>query len=131
MIRINKGALMEELIAAFKKLYPESKMRLVKSPLRICPLGAHVDHQHGLVTGMALETSVHLAYSPNEQGYITVQSLDFPDEEYFHIDHVPDKVPHHWSIYLRGAVRSLSRSYKLKRGMNACISGKLPIGGLS
>ena len=25
------------------------------SPYRVCPLGAHVDHQHGLVTGFAFE----------------------------------------------------------------------------
>ena len=24
------------------------------SPYRVCPLGAHVDHQHGIVTGFAL-----------------------------------------------------------------------------
>ena len=22
------------------------------SPYRVCPLGAHVDHQHGIVTGL-------------------------------------------------------------------------------
>ncbi len=25
------------------------------SPYRVCPLGAHVDHQHGLVTGFAID----------------------------------------------------------------------------
>ena len=26
------------------------------SPYRVCPLGAHVDHQHGQVTGFAIGT---------------------------------------------------------------------------
>ena len=26
------------------------------SPYRFCPLGTHVDHQHGLVTGSGLDT---------------------------------------------------------------------------
>jgi galactokinase len=27
------------------------------SPYRVCPIGAHVDHQHGLVTGFAIISS--------------------------------------------------------------------------
>ena len=30
------------------------------SPDRVCPLGAHVDHQHGLVTGFAIDKGVDL-----------------------------------------------------------------------
>jgi hypothetical protein len=30
------------------------------SPYRVCPLGAHVDHQHGLVTGFAINKGVDL-----------------------------------------------------------------------
>ena len=30
------------------------------SPYRVCPLGAHVDHQHGLVTGFAIDKGVDL-----------------------------------------------------------------------
>ena len=28
------------------------------SPYRICPLGAHVDHQHGLVSGFAFNSAI-------------------------------------------------------------------------
>ena len=28
------------------------------SPYWVCPLGAHVDHQHGLVTGFAIDKGV-------------------------------------------------------------------------
>lgn len=122
---------MNELTATFQKHFPRERMRMIRSPLRICPLGAHVDHQHGLVTGMALQVSIDLAYSPNDEGYIHIQSLDFPDQEVFHIDHTPGMIPGFWGNYLRGAVLALSRSHKLKRGLNGFISGKLPIGGLS
>ena len=30
------------------------------SSYRVCPLGAHVDHQHGLVTGFAIDKGVDL-----------------------------------------------------------------------
>lgn len=109
----------------------EANIGVVKSPLRICPLGAHVDHQHGLVTGMTLEASIDMVYSADESGYLRVQSLDFPDKDYFHIDSVPGALPGYWGNYLRGAVLSLKRKFKLKRGINAVISGKHPIGGLS
>ncbi|MBP1622380.1 MAG: hypothetical protein H6Q07_400 [Acidobacteria bacterium] len=122
---------MNDLIAKFQLQFPAQEVRVVKSPLRICPLGAHVDHQHGRVTGMALQASVNLAYCPNEEGYIRIQSLDFPDEEYFAMDHVPAMVPGHWGNYVRGSVLALARKYKLTRGFNGVISGKLPIGGLS
>ena len=122
---------MNDLIKKFRLKYPEREIRLIQSPLRICPLGAHVDHQHGLVTGMALTASVNLAYCPDESGYVRIQSMDFPDEEYFGLDSVPAMVPGHWGNYVRGAVLALSRKYKLSRGFNGFISGKLPIGGLS
>lgn len=122
---------MSDLIALFNEKYPKLKARQVLSPLRICPLGAHVDHQGGVVTGMALDSAVSLVYAPAKEGYIQIQSLDFPDEEYFHVDHVPDKLPGFWGNYIRGAVLSLKRNHLIKTGISGFISGNLPIGGLS
>lgn len=122
---------METLQKAFQDKFGKKGYRIVRSPLRICPLGAHVDHQHGYVTGMALEASIYFMYAPDSEGYIRVQSLDFPDEEYFHLNHVPDMIPGYWGNYLRGAVLSLSRQYKLRKGIQGVIRGKHPIGGLS
>jgi galacturonokinase len=122
---------MTELIKAFEEKYQTPPTGRVRSPLRVCPIGAHVDHQDGLVTGMALTESVNLLYRPNDDGYVRVQSLDFPDEEYFHLDQVPDMVPTFWGNYLRGAVLSLQEQYKLQRGLTGVIQGRLPIGGLS
>ncbi|QTL99717.1 hypothetical protein GM661_18035 [Iocasia frigidifontis] len=92
---MGKGEQMESLFKKFKKRYQDNvgDIKLARSPLRICPLGAHVDHQEGLVTGMALDSSVDMVFAANDDGYIRVQSLDFPDEEYFHIDNVPEMIP--------------------------------------
>lgn len=121
---------MQQVIEHYKKQYT-NECTVIKSPLRICPLGAHIDHQHGFVSGMALDSSIYMAYSKNDSGYIRIQSIDFPDEETFHIDSVPLMIPGYWGNYLRGAVLSLSRDFKLKYGIEGYISGKLPIGGLS
>ncbi|QGH36212.1 hypothetical protein GI584_20135 [Gracilibacillus salitolerans] len=122
---------MQELFDTFKHLYGEKEAEMVRSPLRICPLGAHVDHQGGIVTGMALDANVEMVFAPSEDGYIRISSMDFPDEEYFHIDSVPEVLPGFWGNYIRGAVLSLQQDQKLQYGFQAVISGKLPIGGLS
>ncbi|MDG5789309.1 galactokinase family protein [Evansella sp. AB-P1] len=122
---------MKDIFKFFQNNYDEKDVRMVKSPLRICPLGAHVDHQGGVVTGMALDSNVEMMYVPRNDGYIRVQSLDFPDEEYFHMDRVPEMLPGFWGNYLRGAVLSLQQDQILKNGFHAVISGKIPIGGLS
>ena len=122
---------MEDLSSKFQAKFGSGCVKVVKSPLRICPLGAHVDHQHGLVTGMALQASVNMLYSPNNEGYMRVQSLDFPDEEFFPVEHAPEMIPGFWGNYIRGSALSLARNFKLKKGINAVIRGKLPIGGLS
>src|SRR5690625_1032228 len=84
-----------------------------------------------MVTGMSLDSHVELVYTPSDDGYIRIQSADFPDEEYFHIDHVPEVLPGFWGNYPRGSVLSLKRNHFLKKGFRAVVSGKLPIGGLS
>lgn len=122
---------MRSLIDKFKKIYNEIDIRAVRSPLRICPIGAHSDHQGGLVTGMTLNASVDMVYSPTDDGYIRLQSLDFPDKECFHISHDSEYVPSFWGNYIRGAVLALQQDYVLKKGLNGIVSGKLPIGGLS
>ncbi|MGP4038802.1 GHMP family kinase ATP-binding protein [Gracilibacillus sp. D59] len=122
---------MRELINTFKRIYGDKEVKMIYSPLRICPLGAHVDHQEGIVTGMALDENVEIAFAPSQDGYIRISSIDFPDEEYFHIDRVPEMLPGFWGNYIRGAVLALQQAHKLQYGFRAVISGKLPIGGLS
>ncbi len=34
---------------------PQTEVKHIFSPYRVCPIGAHVDHQHGLVTGFAID----------------------------------------------------------------------------
>ena len=47
------------------------------SPYRVCPLGAHVDHQHGLVTGFAIDKGVDLWFDAREDGQVHLESLTF------------------------------------------------------
>jgi len=45
------------------------------APYRVCPLGAHVDHQHGLVTGFAIDKGVDLWFNVREDSLVDLWSL--------------------------------------------------------
>lgn len=107
------------------------EVRLVIAPYRVCPLGAHVDHQLGQVTAMALDRGVTLAYAPAANGRVRLCSLDFAGEVEFALDAVPDPMPGDWGNYPRGAVRALTARYPLRTGIVGATSGKLAEGGLS
>ena len=53
-------------------------MEKIFTPYRICPLGAHVDHQLGLVAGFALDYGMTLTYEPVPSGQIFLISKNFP-----------------------------------------------------
>lgn len=123
---------MKAITKKFLKVFlEENDLRAVRSPLRICPIGAHSDYQGGKVTGLTIDASVDIVYAPREDGYINIKSMDFPDKEYFHLSHDLEYIPGFWGSYIRGAVQALQEDYVLKVGLNAIVSGKLPIGGLS
>lgn len=56
------------------------------APYRVCPLGAHVDHQHGLVTGFAINKGVDLWWSPSDDGHVHLESRTFEGIVDFEID---------------------------------------------
>ena len=119
------------LVKEFKDRFDNQDIRAVRSPLRICPIGAHSDHQGGKVTGMALDSSIDFVYSPNDEGDVKVYSLEFPEAEEFHLGDEFEFVPQFWGNYLRGAVYALQKDFDLTKGVNGVISGRMPIGGLS
>jgi galactokinase len=108
-----------------------SAVHVVRAPLRISPLGAHIDHQLGCVTGMAVDRAILLAFVPSEDGAVYVESRDFSTPTSFHLGEVPLHQPGDWGNYLRGAVLALRRSYTLQRGIIGVLDSDMPIGGLS
>ena len=55
------------------------------SPYRVCPLGAHVDHQHGLVTGFAIDKGVDLWFDVREDSNVVLDSETFTGHVEFDI----------------------------------------------
>jgi len=106
-------------------------IRTVASPYRICPLGAHIDHQGGPVLGMTVNAYTLLAYVPTEDGTISLRSLNYPGNVAFHLDRIPENTGSFWGTYARGAVLALKEAHPIKKGIMGLIKGYLPGGGLS
>ncbi|MBQ9362791.1 MAG: galactokinase [Bacteroidaceae bacterium] len=101
------------------------------SPYRVCPLGAHVDHQHGLVTGFAIDKGVDLWFNVREDSEVNLISRTFEGDVKFHINTPSQVKEHHWGDYARGAKYALRKRFDLACGIDGVIQGSLPVGGLS
>ena len=100
-------------------------------PYRVCPIGAHSDHQFGKITGFAIDKGIHIAYGPKQNGVVELISLQFPKRAQWHVRALPEHKEGDWADYLRGATVALSKKHTLKVGLCGVIEGSLPIGGLS
>ncbi len=131
------------------------------SPYRICPLGAHIDHQLGIVLGTTINRGIHFKFTPNKTGKVCLHSLDYNERIEFSMPVIESRImarqsrsvtdiprkTGHWSDYARGAVwvlnefchyrlipspqREEGRARRLKYGIDAEINADFPGGGLS
>ncbi len=101
------------------------------SPYRVCPIGAHVDHQHGLVTGFAINKGVDLWFNVTDNSTVKLSSKTFEGDVEFEINQPSQVREHHWGDYARGAKYALRKRFELERGITGVIQGSLPVGGLS
>jgi galacturonokinase len=99
--------------------------RTIFSPYRICPLGAHVDHQGGAVLGNAIHLGTTITFEPLDSREVRVTSDELGEGKFLIGDDI-DKT--HWMRYALAATRVLP---DLKRGMRAHVSGSLIGSGLS
>ena len=115
----------------FEQIWRKSPEAVAFCPYRVCPLGAHSDHQKGRVTGLAIDKGIHIAWSVKHNGVVEVVSLQFEKRAQWHVRSVSETREGDWADYLRGATLELGRRYPLSRGISGAIEGSLPIGGLS
>ncbi|MBP3442590.1 MAG: GHMP kinase [Clostridia bacterium] len=118
-------------VKKFEQIYKKAPQNTAFTPYRICPIGAHSDHQLGKITGFAINKGIHIAYGPKENGVVEIQSLQFPKRAQWHVEVTPTTKQNDWADHLRGATIALHKRYPLRRGLCAVIDGELPIGGLS
>lgn len=118
-------------IGAFEQTYRKSPEHTAFTPYRVCPIGAHSDHQLGKITGFAIDKGIHIAYGPKMNGVVEISSLQFPKRAQWHVSSTPSEKQGDWADHLRGATIALNSRYPLRIGLCAVLDGELPIGGLS
>lgn len=94
----------------FYKIYGKDPVDISFCPYRICPIGAHSDHNLGKVTGLAIDKGIHIAYKPKMNGVVEMCSLQFPKRAQWHIREIGEKTGD-WADYLRGATWALSNRF--------------------
>ena len=123
----------EKLIKGLKETYPDVKEDDVLfsfCPYRVCPVGAHIDHQKGNVTGFAINYGITIGYVPTNSHLIEATSLNFDGLMSGSVINIPNK-QNDWADYLRGTIKILHDKYNINKGVYALIDGSLPIGGIS
>lgn len=115
----------------FAEIYHKDPVDVAFCPYRICPLGAHVDHQYGKITGFAIDKGIHMAFKPKQNGVIELSSVQFEKRAQWHIAQIDEKPVGDWADYLRGATWALEKYHALHVGLCGVVEGSIPIGGLS
>lgn len=108
-------------------------VRTVVSPYRVCPIGAHVDHQGGSMLAIAIEARTLLVYAPCDDGRVRLTSENTPGVVAFDLAAGAfDGEGPEWGLYARGAARLLAEAAPaVRRGLVGRVMGTLPGGGLS
>lgn len=123
---------MTDLFTAYRTFFGKGDaLYQLFAPYRICPLGAHVDHQHGLVTGFAFDSGIEFLFSETETGKVEIASLTFEGLMTFNVQRPVDEKQGNWGDYLRGALWALQQDFRIEKGIRGIVRGSMPIGGLS
>ncbi|OIV93972.1 hypothetical protein TanjilG_05675 [Lupinus angustifolius] len=131
----------------------KEEVQVVVSPYRICPLGAHIDHQGGSVAAMTINRGILLGFTPSGSSQVVIRSGQFKGEVEFRVDEIQKprqttllkkengtkdsselKEQCCWGSYARGAVYALqSKGNNLSKGIIGYIRGSddLDSSGLS
>uniref|UniRef100_A0A7C9EYH3 GHMP kinase N-terminal domain-containing protein n=1 Tax=Opuntia streptacantha TaxID=393608 RepID=A0A7C9EYH3_OPUST len=135
---------LRDMVAEMSGRTPQ-EVRVVVSPYRICPLGAHVDHQGGAVSAMAINLGLLLAFVPSGNPEVVLRSAQFEGELRFRVDEtqhpknygkengtvnsngsVKPEQECGWGRYARGALYALqSKGNVLNQGIIGLISGSM------
>lgn len=102
-----------------------------KTFFRICPLGAHVDHQKGFVTGFLVNKGISIDYDKINDSKVIIYSEYFKD--ILSIDLcTKSNLTNTWKDIFIATINELLTRYELKKGINGKIYSDIQfIGGLA
>ena len=113
----------DDLAASKATSHMPISTQTIFSPYRICPIGAHVDHQGGPVLGRTIHLGTRLEYEPLDSNEIHITSEQCGQTRF----RIGDLDKAHWARYAQAAARVLNPA----RGMTVYVNGALIGAGLS
>lgn len=109
-----------------------AEVRAAVSPYRVCPVGAHSDHQHGPVLGTGVDVGSALAYVPSSAPMLELSSADFPGLVRVRLGGGGAHATGTWGAYVASAAAALApRLPPRPVGLRGHVVGALAGGGLS
>jgi len=129
---------LDELAAVFRRRFGAPPEVVVQAPGRVTLVGAHIDYSEGWVLPVAIERAVYVAGGRRDDRRLDLVAADLDDSRRIDLDRLPPPVPlrtepeSDWPDYPAGVAWALAEIGKEPVGMNAVISGDLPMAsGLS
>lgn len=117
----------------FKEIFGSPPAFTASAPGRVNLIGEHTDYNDGYVFPVAIDKYINVTARQQSDGRVTLHALDVNDSYEFSLDRLPptQQAPA-WSHYLIGVVSLLQASGRKVSGIDAIITGDVPIGaGLS
>lgn len=105
--------------------------RVVVSPYRFNPLGAHVDHQGGQVMARTLDQYTILVYWVTEIPVITIHARSGNTWESVSFGVDEPARGEGWQQMLTASVAAMAADYQIRVGISGAVHGTLVSGGLS
>ena len=118
----------------FKEIFGRASTFVASAPGRVNLIGEHTDYNDGYVFPVAIDKYLNIAARKRSDRWVRLHALDVNDSYEFCLDTlaaVQQDVPA-WCHYLVGVASLLQASGKKVSGIDAIITGDVPIGaGLS
>ena len=118
----------------FEDIFGSTPELVASAPGRVNLIGEHTDYNDGYVFPVAIDKYLNIAARKRSGGRVRLHALDVNDSYEFCLDTLPSisqQAPA-WSHYLIGVASLLQASGRKVSGIDAVITGDVPIGaGLS
>ena len=128
-----KDNIIQNLQNSYNQLFGKtaSKPILIFVPFCISPLGVHIDHQGGRVTGFPIDKGIYLMVGASNKNF-KIQSLD--NNEVLDLD-INEKIENikkenNWQKFPKLVYEKLKKKYKIKNSINAVTASTWEKGGL-
>ncbi len=123
------------LLQQFRKVFGshlKDEVWISEAPGRVNLIGEHTDYSGGFVFPVAIGHNVAIVFRPRADRIVRLYSCDYRQMSEFCLDEIQTSGDAPWSNFFRGVAWVLSDCEPPKRGLDAVISGDVPIGaGLS